>query len=260
MVEFIHDQTGFAGRLAVILGSGLGKFGDLLTDPAIISYKYIPFYPETKVEGHAGEFVFGNLDGVELVVAKGRFHFYEGYDFQTVTLPIRLFQKLGISHVIITNAAGSMNKVLPPGSLMIMNGHLDCTFRHSVEDPRLYTGEPYYDPQFIALAEKAAGKLGVFISPGVYCWSLGPAYETPAEIDYFRSLSGDAVGMSTVPELITAGELGLSTLAISCITNYAAGIASQPLNHGEVLETADRVSNRFTKLLTRIIGLLKDKL
>jgi purine-nucleoside phosphorylase len=259
MVEFLLDRTRFSGRVAVILGSGLGQFGDLLEKTVTVPYTEIPFYPKTKVKGHVGEFVFGTLKGVELLAAKGRFHFYEGHDFQTITLPIRLFQKLGVSHVIITNAAGSMNLELAPGSLMLMKGHMDCTFRHSVDDPAIYSGPPYYDTELLALARQIGTELKIPLAEGVYCWSQGPAYETPAEITYFQSLKGDAVGMSTVPEIIMAGELGLSVLGISCITNYAAGITSQPLNHQEVLDTANRVSHNFTRLLTQIIKRMKDK-
>ncbi len=259
MVDYLLDRTRFSGQVAVILGSGLGRFGNLLEKPVTVPYADIPFYPKTKVKGHAGEFVIGRLKEVELLVAKGRFHFYEGHDFQTITLPIRLFQKLGVTCVIITNAAGSMNLELFPGSLMLMKGHMDCTFRHSVNDPVIYSGPPYYNDELLALARQVGTELEIPLAEGVYCWSQGPAYETPAEITYFQSLKGDAVGMSTVPEIIMAGELGLSVLGISCITNYAAGITSQPLNHQEVLDTANRVSHNFTRLLTQIIERMKGK-
>lgn len=260
MIEFISYKTRFKGRLAIILGSGLGGFADQLENRLVIPYKNIPKYPQSTVEGHSGELVFGSMQGVDLIAAKGRFHFYEGHDFQTVTLPIRLFHKLGVDHLIITNAAGSMDKVNPPGTLMVVTGHLDCTFRHSMNDPFIQKGFPYHDPGFIELAHLAAQKTGIKLADGNYCWALGPAYETPAEIEYFKTLGGNAAGMSTVPEILTAAELGMRVLTISCLTNYAAGITDQPLTHREVIETADQTSAKFLGLLTHTIKLLEEDL
>lgn len=260
MTDFIFNQTSFNGRLAIVLGSGLGRFADELENSQVIPYQKIPDYPKSTVEGHSGELVFGSLRGVDLIAAKGRFHFYEGHNFQTVTLPIRLFHKLGVDHLIITNAAGSMDMAHPPGTLMAVTGHIDCTFRHSMDDPLVQKGFPYHDPGFIELAHQAARQAGISLAQGNYCWALGPAYETPAEIEYFRSLGGDAAGMSTVPEILTAGELGMRVLTISCLTNFAAGITDQPLTHAEVIKTADRAGADFSELLTLTIELLKEYL
>ncbi len=258
MTEFIFNRTSFNGRLAIVLGSGLGGFADQLEKSQVIPYQKIPNYPKPTVEGHSGELVFGSLQGVGLIAAKGRFHFYEGHNFQTVTIPIRLFHKLGVDHLIITNAAGSMDLAYPPGTLMAVTGHIDCTFRHAMDNPLVQKGFPYHDPGFIKLAHQAAQQAGISLAQGNYCWALGPAYETPAEIEYFCSLGGDAAGMSTVPEILTAGELGMRVLTISCLTNFAAGITDQPLTHAEVIETAERVGADFSELLTITIELLKE--
>jgi len=258
MLEYILDKTSFKGNLAVILGSGLGAFAHKLENSITIPYSDIPEYPQPTVEGHAGELVFGQINGIEILAAKGRFHFYEGHDFHTVTMPIHLFKKLGIKKLIITNAAGSMDRARLPGSLMAIAGHLDCTFRHGWKSPDIVKGLPYYNPRIIDLALKAGDLSGVKLTQGNYCWAMGPAYETPAEIKYFSSLGGNAVGMSTVPEILTGGELGLQVLGLSCLTNFAAGISEQPLSHAEVIETADRVGADFTKLLLQIISMWKD--
>ncbi len=260
MQEYILDRTGFDGSLAVILGSGLGAFANNLENAITIPYGDIPEYPQASVEGHAGEMVFGEINGIKILTAKGRFHFYEGFDFHTVTTPIRLFNKLGITKLIITNAAGSMNLSQRPGSLMVLTGHLDCTFRHGLQPPEIVTGLPYYNSDVIKLVLKAADLSGVGIYRGNYCWAMGPAYETPSEVNFFRSLGGDAVGMSTVPEILAAGELGMSVLGLSCLTNFAAGITKQPLTHAEVMETAQRVGADFTKLLLKTIGMWKGTL
>jgi len=256
MAEFVADQTAFREGTAVILGSGLGSFADQLTDPVVIPYGDIPHYPRSTVAGHSGEFVVGRLRGNPLIVARGRFHFYEGYDYHTVTLPIRLFHKLGVNRLIITNAAGSMRPETPPGNLMLIKGHMDCTFRYGIELPRCFTGHPFHSPNLLKLAKTAAERVAVPLKEGIYCWVLGPAYETPAEIDFFRELGGDAVGMSTVPEIQAAAEFAIPTLAISTLTNYAAGIIDKPLTHEEVLETADRVKSSFIRLLTEIVVLI----
>ncbi|MDP6339868.1 MAG: purine-nucleoside phosphorylase [Candidatus Marinimicrobia bacterium] len=254
MAEQVFDQSGFGGRIAVVLGSGLGGFADGLSDQKIIPYENIPDYPRATVEGHSGELVAGSLDGVEVLAAKGRFHYYEGYEFDEITIPVRLFSKLGIDHLIITNSSGSMNKDCPPGTLMAIMGHMDCTYRHSAADPKLFTGSPYHNPILIEVAQSCASDLELELATGNYCWTLGPSYETPAEIEDMQRLGGDVVGMSTVPEIITAGELGMKVLTISCLTNYAAGISPKLLTHEEVIDTAKKAGEKFTSLLKRIIS------
>ncbi len=256
MAEHVLDETRFSGRIAVVLGSGLGGFADGLEDQSIIPYEEIPGYPKSTVEGHSGELVMGRLNGVELIAAKGRFHYYEGYDFDTITIPIQLFSKLGVDHLIITNSSGSMRKNCPPGTLMAITGHMDCTYRHSAGDPKLFIGRPYHDEGLIDLAQTSAKDLGFELAVGNYCWTLGPAYETPAEIEDMQRMGGDAVGMSTVPEIIAAGELGMNILTISCLTNYAAGISPHTLTHDEVMETAKQTGQRFAGLLKAIISKL----
>ena len=257
MAEHVFDQSDFNGRIAVILGSGLGGFAEGLEEQKVIPYKEIPSYPHSTVEGHTGELAIGSMNGVELIAAKGRFHYYEGYSFQEITIPIHLFSKLGVDHLIITNSSGSMNKNCAPGSLMAISGHMDCTYRHSADDPKLYSGEPFHDQALIQLAIASAEKLGFELATGNYCWTLGPSYETPAEISDMQRMGGDAVGMSTVPEIISAAELGMKILTISCLTNYAAGISNHPLTHEEVVKTAKKTSEQFTGLLKKIISALK---
>ena len=253
MKQFIIDRTEIRAGIAVVLGSGMGGFCDRMNDVMLIPYKDIPDYPKSTVRGHIGELAFGLLHNIPLLAAKGRFHFYEGYDIQTITLPVQLFHSLGIDSLIITNAAGSLKSDLRPGSLMIIDSHMDCTFRTSATEPKEYSGLPYHDPAYIKLAVKSADQIDLSITKGTYCWTLGPSYETPAEVSYIRSLGGDAVGMSTVPEIQTATELGMKTLSISTITNYAAGIIDEPLSHDDVIEVSSKVKDDFTNLLTEII-------
>ncbi len=253
MAKDVRSRTGFDGNIAIVLGSGLGDFAENFEHPTVVPYSSIHGYPKPTVEGHAGEFVFGDLNGIPVMVAKGRFHYYEGYPLSVVTLPIHLFSELGIKYLIITNAAGSMKIEFPPGDLMLITRHMDCTFRHSSADPKWIDDAPYYQPEVLQAVRNASVKSGVKIVEGGYCWTQGPTYETPQEILYYLSLDGTAVGMSTVPEIETAGNLGMNVVGISCLTNYAAGITDQPLTHHEVMETADRVKSDFAELIKEII-------
>ncbi len=253
MAEYAGSLAPVSPRTAVVLGSGLGHFSDYVNDRMSIPYADIAGYPTSGVEGHSGELVFGNLSGEPVMVASGRFHMYEGYDIETVTLPVKFFHELKVKNLIITNSAGSVRRRLKPGTLMMLNGHLDCTFRESSKMPDIVRGEEYQSPKLLDHARTAAQTKGIETSEGVYAWMLGPSYETPAEIEMIRELGGDAVGMSTVPEIRAAGDLGMEVLGISCLTNFAAGITNQPLTHEEVMETADRVSGEFTRLLIGII-------
>lgn len=246
MSDYVGSRSGFTNGVAVVLGSGLGDFTEQIQTPIVIPYHAIPNYPQPTVEGHTGEFVIGNYNGVPLIAAKGRFHYYEGYDIETVTLPIKLFHKLGVKCIIITNAAGSVRKSLPPGTLMAINGYMDCTFRENLSTPKIVDD---VSSKLLNYAVEASERVKVKLEKGIYCWTQGPAYETPAEIEYIRSLGGDAVGMSTVPELQAAEQLGIEALGISTITNYAAGILDQPLTHNEVIETANRTKDDFAKLI-----------
>lgn len=240
-------------RVAVILGSGLSEFAESLSDQTIISYEHIPHYPKLTVPGHIGELIFGYLDRVPVLVARGRFHYYEGFSLETVALPVRLLARVGVQDLIITNAAGCVRRDWQVGDLMLITGHLDYTFIDNADDPQIIDGEPCHSDQLAALAREAARAEGITLREGIYSWSLGPTFETPAEIRDIRSLGGTAVGMSTVPEIRAAAEEGLKVLGLSCLTNYAAGILDQPLNHQEVLETGQRVKHTFARLLGAII-------
>jgi purine-nucleoside phosphorylase len=246
MSEYVGSRSGFTQGVAIVLGSGLGDFTEQIQTPVVIPYHAIPNYPLPTVEGHTGEFVMGIYKDVPLIAAKGRFHYYEGHDIETVTLPVHLFNKLGVKYIIITNAAGSVRKSIPPGSLMAINGYADCTFRESSDKPKIIEN---VSSILLNCIEEASKSVKVNLDTGIYCWTQGPGYETPAEVEYIRILGGDAVGMSTVPELQAADQLGIDAVGISTITNYAAGILNQPLTHNEVIETANRTKDDFAKLI-----------
>ena len=246
IADYVGSRSGFTQGMAIILGSGLGGFTEQIKTPIVISYHAIPNYPQPTVEGHSGEFVIGEYKNIPLIAAKGRFHYYEGHNIETVTLPIQLFYKLGVKYIIITNAAGSVRMSISPGSLMAINGYADCTFRESSSKPKI---ENNISSQLLDCVDMASKNTNVKIKKGIYCWTQGPGYETPTEIEFIQNLGGDAVGMSTVPELQAAKQLEIEAIGISTITNYAAGILDQPLTHNEVIETANRTKNDFAKLI-----------
>ncbi len=246
IADYVGSCSGFTHGVAIVLGSGLGSFTEQIQTPVVISYHAIPNYPQPTVEGHTGEFAIGNYKSVPLIAAKGRFHYYEGHNIETVTLPIQLFHKLGVKYIIITNAAGSVRKSMPPGILMVISGYMDCTFRENLSTPQIVDD---ISSKLLGCAEEASNRVNVKLENGIYCWTQGPAYETPAEIEFIRNLGGDAVGMSTVPELQAAEQLGIEAIGISTITNYAAGIIDQPLTHSEVIETANRTKDDFAELI-----------
>ncbi|NQU68235.1 MAG: purine-nucleoside phosphorylase [Candidatus Marinimicrobia bacterium] len=253
VADFLQTRIPEAPVMGIVLGSGLSEFSDRIKDKTPISYSIIPHYPQPTVTGHVGEFIFGYLSNIPVLCARGRFHYYEGHPIETVTLPIRVFKEIGCSAVIITNAAGCMNPHWNVGDLMVIEGHYDFTCRQDANDPELRNNLDYYDPNLIALAKHAAQKAGLVLRNGNYCWTLGPTYETPAEITDMHNLGGDAVGMSTVPEIEEANRQQLKVLGISCLTNYAAGMTAEPLNHLEVLDTTQRVKVQFSELITSII-------
>ena len=243
-------------KVAIVLGSGLGDFAETLTAPVRVPYGDIPHYPLPTVPGHAGELVQGRVGNLPVLTARGRFHYYEGHDLDTIALPIRLFSLLGAETVIITNAAGCVNTGWSEGDLMLITGHLDSTYLRSADDPQPVTDKAIYLPGSLNLAREAARESGIELREGFYAWALGPSYETPAEIRHIRQLGGDAVGMSTVPEIKAAAEAGLDVIGISCLTNYAAGIRDVPLKHEEVLATSQRVQATLGRLVTAILGKL----
>lgn len=259
-IEYIRKKIGdFNPEIGIILGSGLGDFADGF-DSIIVPYNEIPGFQKSNVAGHKGQLVFAEVNGKKVVMMQGRYHFYEGYSMQTVTFPVKIMKKLGVKTLIITNAAGAVSGEFTPGELMFITDHINFMGTNPLigaNDDTLGTRFPdmseVYNEELIELAEDIAEKLGVSYQKGVYVATTGPSYETPAEIVMFRKLGGNAVGMSTVPEAIVANYCGLKVLGISCLTNYAAGVADCPLNHQEVIETADRVKESFKNLLSEFI-------
>lgn len=246
--------------IGVILGSGLGDYAEALEDAVKMPYSEIPGFPRSTVAGHAGMWCCGTLYGKRVVMMQGRFHYYEGYGMKDVTLPVRVMQKIGVKTLIVTNAAGGVNLGYHPGELMVIGDIFSMTAQNPLIGPNLDAFGPRFpdmscafDKELRALAHECANEQGFALREGVYAQMTGPTYETPAEIRMLRTLGADAVGMSTVPEVIVARHGGMRVLGISCITNMAAGILDQPLNHAEVTETANRVKGQFRSLLDGII-------
>ena len=246
--------------IGVILGSGLGEYAEALEDAVKLPYSEIPGFPRSTVAGHAGMWCCGTLYGKRVVMMQGRFHYYEGYGMKDVTLPVRVMQKIGVKTLIVTNAAGGGNPGYHPGELMVIGDIFSMTAQNPLNGPNLDAFGPRFpdmscafDKELRALAHECANEQGFALREGVYAQMTGPTYETPAEIRILRTLGADAVGMSTVPEVIVARHGGMRVLGISCITNMAAGILDQPLNHAEVTETANRVKGQFRNLLDGII-------
>lgn len=246
--------------IGVILGSGLGDYAEALEDAVKLPYSEIPGFPRSTVAGHAGMWCCGTLYGKRVVMMQGRFHYYEGYGMKDVTLPVRVMQKIGVKTLIVTNAAGGVNLGYHPGELMVIGDIFSMTAQNPLIGPNLDAFGPRFpdmscafDKELRALAHECANEQGFALHEGVYAQMTGPTYETPAEIRMLRTLGADAVGMSTVPEVIVARHGGMRVLGISCITNMAAGILDQPLNHAEVTETANRVKGQFRNLLDGII-------
>ena len=246
--------------IGVILGSGLGDYAEALEDAVRLPYSEIPGFPRSTVAGHAGMWCCGTLYGKRVVMMQGRFHYYEGYGMKDVTLPVRVMQKIGVKTLIVTNAAGGVNLGYHPGELMVIGDMFSMTAQNPLIGPNLDAFGPRFpdmscafDKELRALAHECANEQGFALREGVYAQMTGPTYETPAEIRMLRTLGADAVGMSTVPEVIVARHGGVRVLGISCITNMAAGILDQPLNHAEVTETANRVKGQFRSLLDGII-------
>ena len=262
----IRSRITVEPRLAVVLGSGLGGFADDFEDAVAIPYHDIPGFVRSTAEGHAGRLVIGNVDSVPVLAMQGRVHYYEGYSLEEVTFPVRTFGLLGIKTLILTNAAGGINVQLTQGALMVISDHLNLMGVNPLRGPnderfgpRFPDMSAVYSPDLQALVVDEAKAIGVEVRRGIYGGLSGPSYETPAEIHLLRNLGADAVGMSTVPEAIVARHMGLEVLGISCITNMAAGISDEPINHEEVMATGDRVRGTFTELLRRVIGAINRK-
>jgi purine-nucleoside phosphorylase len=249
--------------VAVVLGSGLGAFAETLEDKVVIPYEEIPDFERSTVEGHSGRLVVGNLPATanNVAVMQGRFHYYEGYSLEEVTLPIRAFGAMGLKKIVLTNAAGAVNPEFKRGDFMLISDHINLMMISPLRgkhDKRL--GERFpdmtevYSREYRRIAKEAAAEIGLHLREGVYLALQGPNYETPAEIRMMRALGADAVGMSTVPEAIVAKQMGMTALGVSLITNPAAGIEDGPINHAEVMEIGQRVSKEFSELLTRVIA------
>jgi purine-nucleoside phosphorylase len=248
-------------RIAVVLGSGLGALADEVADPVIIPYTRIPHFPISTAPGHAGRLILGSFQAQSVVMMAGRVHLYEGYTTAQVVFPVRLLRLLGVETLIVTNAAGGVNERFSSGALMLIADHINLTGHNPLvgpNDERYGTRFPdmteAYAPELRALARRAAADVGVALDEGVYLGLLGPTYETPAEVRMVRLLGGDAVGMSTVLEVIAANHMGMRVLGISCITNMAAGMLPQKLDHSEVMETAARVSGEFARLVRAVVA------
>lgn len=257
---FIRGRVPLRPRAAVVLGSGLGGFVERLRGAVSIPYAEIPNWPPCGVVGHAGRFVVGELGGRAVAALAGRAHYYEGHDLKTVTFGTRVLGLLGVRTLVLTNAAGGIGPHLAPGTLMVIDDHINLMGANPLvgpnEDrfgPRFPDMTDAYSPRLRALADEAARSLGVALAHGVYAALAGPSYETPAEIRYLRTIGADAVGMSTVPETIVARHMGIEVLGLSCITNLAAGVLPRPLSHDEVMATAERVRETFGALLEAIL-------
>jgi purine-nucleoside phosphorylase len=247
-------------RIGVVLGTGLGDFAGTPGGAVSIPYRDLPHWPVPQVVGHEGRLVVGSVKGQQVVVLAGRCHAYEGHDFDTLTFAVRALGLLGVQMLILTNAAGGINLDFAPGTLMIIDDHLNLTGGNPLVGPndtrfgpRFPDMTEVYSSRLRGIAAQAGKAIRLDLAHGTYAGVLGPSYETPAEIRHLRAIGADAVGMSTVPEAIAARHLGIEVLGISCITNMAAGVLPRPLDHQEVLETAARAGARFTSLLEEII-------
>lgn len=258
--DYILDKVDFKPEIALVLGSSLGSLSDEIKNKVIIDYKDIPNFLETTVESHAGKLILGELGGKKLVCMSGRFHYYEGYEFEQLVTPIRVFHLLGVETVILTNAAGAVNTSYSPGEIMIIRDHIKLTGASPVRGPnipefgpRFFDMSNTYTKEYREVVKKVASKLGLKINEGIYFYCTGPQFESPAEIRAIRALGGDAVGMSTVTEAITAAHCGMKLIGLSLMSNMAAGVLDQPITTEEVDVTAEKSSKEFKLLIREII-------
>ena len=263
--DFIFSRTKLRPQIALVLGSGLGAFADGFSDATNISYTEIPHFPRSTAIGHAGQMVIGKVGAIPVAGMQGRVHLYEGYSAKEVVFPIRVFARMGVKAVILTNAAGGIKREFTQGRLVVISDHINLQGVNPLTGPnderlglRFHDMTSSYDKRFREIAVGEGNRMGIGMYEGVYAALGGPSYETPAEIRYLRTIGADLVGMSTVPEVIVARHSGLRVLGISCVTNAAAGILDQPLNHIEVLETAERVKGQFIGLLKAVIPRIAD--
>lgn len=256
----ILAKTKINPKIGLILGSGLGVLADEMEDAVRIPFESIPYFMKPTAEGHQGELVVGKLQGVEVVILNGRYHYYEGYTLQQVTFPVRVMKLLGVETLILTNACGAVNRNFKPGELMVIKDHINLTANNPLIGsnvdffgPRFPDASEIYTKNLRDIAKKVAENNSIKLNEGVYTWWTGPSYETPAEIKMISVLGGDAVGMSTVPEALVASHAGMNVLGISCLTNMASGILPQKLSHQEVLDVAKQVRASFSQLIKDIL-------
>lgn len=257
--KYIKDQGVAELEVGLILGSGLGELADEIEDRVVIPYTDIPSFPISTVEGHAGQLVCGTLGGKKVVALQGRFHYYEGYPMEVVTFPVRVMSELGVQSLIVTNAAGGVNRTYKPGDLMMITDHINFFGTNPLigandeeQGPRFPDLSHAYDVEYQKYITEAASELNLPLQQGVYLGTTGPTYETPAEVRMIETLGGDAVGMSTVPEVIVARHAGIRVAGISCITNLAAGLGGE-LNHEEVIEVSARIRSDFKELVVLLL-------
>jgi purine-nucleoside phosphorylase len=258
--KFILKKTKLRPKIALVLGSGLGAFANEFASALKIPYAKIPHFPRSTAIGHAGQLVIGKVGDTDVVGMQGRIHLYEGYSVKEVSFPVRVFARMGVRAIVLTNAAGGIKKEFTQGRLVVISDHINlqgsnplCGANDENFGPRFPDMTAAYDKEFRALTLAEGRRLGIDLGEGVYAALVGPSYETPAEIRYLRSAGADLVGMSTVPEVISARHSKIRVLGISCVTNAAAGVLDQPLDHNEVLETAERVKDQFMGLLRAVI-------
>jgi len=263
--EFISAQTSLRPEIALVLGSGLGAFADEFSDATKIPYAGIPYFPQSTAIGHAGTLVVGKVGKIPVCGMQGRVHLYEGYSVKDVSFPIRVFARMSVKAVILTNAAGGIKREFVQGKLVVIKDHINLQGTNPLSGPnderfgpRFPDMSSAYDRRFREMAVGEGNRMGIGMYEGVYAALPGPSYETPAEIRYLRTIGADLVGMSTVPEVVAARHSGIRVLGISCVTNAAAGILDQPLDHKEVLETAERVKGQFIGLLKAVIPRIAD--
>lgn len=265
--RIVRARTKLEPRIAIVLGSGLGGFADEFDEAVGIPYEEIPGFARSTAQGHAGRLVIGKIDEVPVMAMQGRVHYYEGYSLEQVTFPIRTFKLLGVKTLILTNASGGINVQLSQGALMVINDHLNLMGDNPLRGPnderfgpRFPDMSAVYSPGLQEIVVEEAKSIGVEVRRGIYGALSGPSYETPSEIHLMRNLGADAVGMSTVPEAIVARHMDLEVLGISCITNMAAGISDEPINHEEVMATGDRVRDVFALLLQKVVGRIHSRI
>ncbi len=259
--DYLRERIDAKDAIGLVLGSGLGDLADEIVDPISIDYSEIPNFPQTTVKGHEGKLILGTLNGKKVLFMKGRIHYYEGYTMQEITLPIRVMKLLGVRVLFLTNAAGGVNRKFKPGTLMFIDDFINYMGDNPLRGPNIEEfGERFPDmtkaisAEYSTIAKLTAEEIGIEVKHGVYMAFSGPSYETPAEIKFAERIGADAVGMSTVPELLVARHCNLPVIAISCITNLAAGITGEELSHEEVIETTNAVKEKFKTLVKEIIN------